>query len=228
MSDRHIITIDGPVGSGKSTAARGLAQKLGIRYFNSGALYRAIAWMGLDAGIDLDDTAALLTRLGQAKVEMREVAGETHLFLDGRDIMGEVFRNEISLEVHRVADPPTIRREVGRLAHELTAGWSFVTEGRDQGTEVWPEAQLKFYLDARPEVRAERRRLELEKRGEKVSLDDVLRQILERDERDRTRKVGALRRADDAIYVDNSDLDIEETVDRLFELASGRMRPEAS
>ena len=122
-----------------------------------------------------------------------------------------------------MADPPAMRREVGRLAHQLNATRSFVTEGRDQGTEVWPGAQVKFYLDARPEVRARRRRLDLEERGESISQAEVLRQILERDERDRTRKVGALRRAGDAIYVDNSDLDIEETIERLLELTRERL-----
>ncbi len=223
MSDQYIITIDGPAGSGKSTAARGLAQRLGISYFNSGALYRAITWMGLDTGIDLDDTGALIERLGRVKIELRDVDGKERLFLDGRDVADELFENKISREVHRVADPPAVRREVGRLAHELNAGRSFVTEGRDQGTEVWPEAQVKFYLDARPEVRARRRRLDLEERGERVPQDEVLRQILERDERDRARKVGALRRASDAIYVDNSDLDIEGTVERLLELARERL-----
>lgn len=223
MSDRYIITIDGPAGSGKSTAARGLARRLGISYFNSGALYRAITWMGLDAGMDLDDAPALIERLGRVRIELRDLDGTERLFLDGRDVTDGLFENKISREVHRVADPPTIRREVGRLAHELNAGRSFVTEGRDQGTEVWPEAQVKFYLDARPEVRAQRRRLDLEKRGERIRQEEVLRQILERDGRDRARKVGRLRRADDAIYVDNSDLDVEETIERLLELTRERL-----
>ena len=94
-----------------------------------------------------------------------------------------------------------------------------MAEGRDQGTEVFPEARVKFYLDARPEVRAERRQLDLESRGEKISRETVLRQILERDGRDRTRKVGALRRAPDAIYLDNSQLDIDQTAERLFAIA---------
>lgn len=224
MTDSYKITIDGTAGSGKTTAARGLARRLGIRYFSSGALYRAITWLGLASGIDLDDTRALMARLGQVKVETREVDGEERLLVDGRDVTDEIFRNEISREVHRVADPPVIRREVGRLAHALNADTSFVTEGRDQGTDVFPEAEVKFYLDARPEMRARRRRLELEKRGERISEEDVLREILERDERDCTRKVGALRRAEDAICVDNSDLDAGETVERLFELVQERLR----
>ena len=224
MGDRYVITIDGPAGSGKTTAARGLARRLGIRYFSSGALYRAIAWLGKTAGIDLDDSAALIGRLRDVNLETREVGGEVHLLLDGKDLTAELARNDISREVYRVADPPEIRREVGRLAHELNAGVSFVTEGRDQGTEVFPEARAKFYLDARPEVRAERRRVELEKLGERVSAEEVLRQIVERDGRDRTRKVGALRRASGAIDLDNSDLDPQETVERLFELVRERLK----
>jgi len=223
MRDHYLVTIDGPAGSGKTTAAQGLARRLGISYFNSGALYRAIAWLGLSSDIDLDDTSGLLERLRRTRFQTCEVDGAEHLFLDGRDVTGELFRNEISREVYRVADPPEIRREVGKLAHELNAGRSFVTEGRDQGTEVFPEADVKFYLDARPEVRAERRRLELEQRGEKISAEELLRQILERDERDRTRKIGALRRADDAIHLDNSGLDREETVDRMVKLVKERL-----
>lgn len=223
MSERYIITIDGPAASGKTTAARGLARRLGIQYFSSGALYRAITWMGLASGIDLDDTAAVLARLREAKIETREIDGKERLFLDGRDITDELACNEISREVHRVANPPSIRREAGRLAHELNAGRSFVTEGRDQGTEVFPEARVKFYLDARPEVRAKRRRLELEARGESISEEKLLEEILERDRRDRSREIGALRRADDAVVVDNSQLDEGATVERLLALLTGRL-----
>ena len=215
MSDRVIITIDGPAGSGKTTAARGLARRLGIRYFSSGALYRAITWMGMDVGIDLDDTDALIARLRETTVTTRDV--------DGRDVSDQLFQNVISREAYRVANPPALRREVGRLAHELNAGQSFVTEGRDQGTEVFPEATVKFYLDARAEVRAERRRRELAERGEPVDEDALLREITERDERDRTRPVGALRAASDAIVVDNSDLDQDETVARLYQLVRDRL-----
>jgi len=223
MSDRVIITIDGPAGSGKTTAARGLARRLGIRYFSSGALYRAITWMGMDVGIDLDDTDALIARLRETTVTTRDVDGREHLFLDGRDVSDQLFQNVISREAYRVANPPALRREVGRLAHELNAGQSFVTEGRDQGTEVFPEATVKFYLDARAEVRAERRRRELAERGEPVDEDALLREITERDERDRTRPVGALRAASDAIVVDNSDLDQDETVARLYQLVRDRL-----
>jgi cytidylate kinase len=223
MPDYYMVTIDGPAGSGKTTAAQGLARRLGIKYFNSGALYRAVAWMGLNSGIDLDDSSALLGRLKRTRVETREVDGVEHVFLDGRDVTVELFKNEISREVYRVADPAEIRREVGKLAHKLNADRSFVTEGRDQGTEVFPEADVKFYLDARPEVRAERRRVELEQRGEKISGEELLRQILERDERDRTREIGALRRAPDAICLDNSDVGREETVDRMVKLVKDRL-----
>jgi cytidylate kinase len=223
MPDYYIVTIDGPAGSGKTTAAQGLARRLGIKYFNSGALYRAIAWMGLSAGIDLSDTPALLARLKRTRIETREVDGKERLLLDGRDVTEELSRNEISREVYRVADPAEIRREVGKLAHKLNASRSFVTEGRDQGTEVFPEAAVKFYLDARPEVRAERRRLELEKRGERISREELLRQILERDERDRARKMGALRRADEAVYLDDSDLDREQTVEWMVGVVKKRM-----
>ncbi|HUV38738.1 MAG TPA: (d)CMP kinase [Planctomycetota bacterium] len=225
MSDRYIITIDGPAGSGKTTAARGLARRLGVKYFSSGALYRAIAWLGMRHGIDLDDTDTVLERLRSSRIALVEADGRERVCVDGEDVTDALSRNTISLEVHRVADPPAIRAEVGRLAHELNAGRSFVTEGRDQGTEVFPEATVKFYLDARPEVRAERRRRELESRGERVPAAKLLDEILERDRRDRERKVGALRMADDAVRVDNSDLDCDETVERLYDICTSRLEP---
>ena len=166
MSENYIITIDGPAGSGKSTAARGVARRLGIRYFNSGAIYRAIACLAMKHGIPLAETDSVVARVRRTKFETRNVVGAERMFLDDEDVTDRLFQNEISRQVYLVADPPAIRREVGRLARELNAGTSFVTEGRDQGTEVFPEARVKFYLDARPEKRAERRRLELESRGE--------------------------------------------------------------
>lgn len=222
MSDYDIITIDGPAGSGKSTAARALARRLRVTYFNSGALYRVIVYMGIRDGIALEDTAALLKRLGEVRIETRTVGGDEHVFLDSEDVHARLFANEISRQVFHVADPPALRREVGRLAHELTAGRSFVTEGRDQGTEVFPEATVKFYLDARPDERARRRWAELRSRGENVPEGKVLRQVVERDRRDLTRPVGALKKAADAIVVDNSELTVDETVDRLYELVKSR------
>ncbi len=223
MSEHYIITIDGPAGSGKSTAARGLARRLSIRYFNSGALYRAIACLAIRRGIPLVDTEAIVAQVRRTRFETRSVDGAEHVFLDGEDVTDALFQNEISRQVYLVADPPAVRREVGRLARELNAGTSFVTEGRDQGTEVFPEARVKFFLDARPEERAERRRIDLEARGERLTHEELLRQILERDRRDRSRPVGALRPAADAIRVDNSDFTPEQTAETLFRLAREKL-----
>jgi len=226
MREHYIITIDGPAGSGKSTAAQGLARRLGIRYFNSGALYRAIACLARRDGIALEDARAIVETARRTKFETRTVEGAERVFLDGEDVTDRLFHNDVSREVWKVADPPEIRREVGRLARELNAGVSFVTEGRDQGTEVFPEARVKFYLDARPEVRAERRRLELEARGQTLAREEILKQILERDHRDRSRPVGALRPAPDAMVVDDSDLTAEETARTLWALAKEKLRTE--
>ena len=223
MGENYVITIDGPAGSGKSTAARGLARRLGIRYFNSGALYRAITWLGLSAGIDLDDADALLARLGRTVISTREKDAQERVLVAGRDVTDELFQNRITREVWHVADAAPIRREIGRLAHRLNAGRSFVAEGRDQGTEVFPEADVKIYLDARPEVRSERRRAELELRGEHIAPEEMLRQVIERDTRDKSRPAGRLRMAPDAIRVDNSDFTPEQTLERLLDLVRGRL-----
>ncbi len=224
MSAHYIITIDGPAGTGKSTAAPALARRLGFRFFGSGSFYRAIAWMSLDAGITLDDSEAIVKHLRLAHVTMEEVDGRDRVYVDGRDVTDALFDNRISQVVYKVADPPIIRREASRLAREMTSGTSFVTEGRDQGTVVFPDADIKFYLDAGLEARAERRWRELQVKGDNTSLDEVRRQISERDERDRGREIGALTQPKDAIYVDNSDMTLEETIERLYDLASERLK----
>jgi cytidylate kinase len=223
MADPVIITIDGPAGSGKSTAARGLARRLGIRYFNSGALYRAVTWLGMEDGIDLDDSVRLLDRLSSVRIETHDTVEGERLLIDGCDVTGKLFQNEISRQVYHVADVLPIRRAVGRLARRLNEDVSFVAEGRDQGTIVFPEADVKFYLDAHPDERADRRWKELRERGEDVPRETVLREIRERDRRDFSRPVGPLKKPDDAIVVDNSQMTLEETVERLFELTRRRL-----
>lgn len=224
MKAHYIITIDGPAGTGKSTAAPALARKLEFRFFGSGSLYRAIAWMSLDAGISLDDSEAIVKHLRLAHISMKEVDGRDRVYVDGRDVTDALFDNRISQVVYKVADPPIIRREASRLAREMTRDTSFVTEGRDQGSVVFPDADIKFYLDASLEARAERRWKELQIKGDSTSLDEVRRQIGERDGRDRGREVGALRQPEDAIYVDNSDITLDETIERLYDLATERLK----
>ncbi len=208
-----IITIDGPAGSGKSTAARNLARALDIPFLDTGATYRAATLNALEQGADLDDADALAELTAQAQIDLHPDDGGTQVFLDGRDVSADVRRSEVTEQVRRLAGAPQVRAVLVDLQRQIGRRLGrFVTEGRDQGTVVFPDAELKFFLDAGPEHRARRRLEELRQRGESPDYERVLRAIRRRDEGDRTRAVGPLRVPPDAIIVDNSDWTPEQTL----------------
>jgi CMP/dCMP kinase len=203
-----IVTIDGPAGSGKSTAARLLADRLGFPFLDTGAMYRAVALESLSVGIDLDDEARV------AEVARRldiDALGST-VRANGRDVTAAIRAPEISGAASRVAANPAVREAMVCLQRQAAAGRDIVTEGRDQGTVVFPQAECKFYLTADPHERARRRQGELESQGERVSFDDLLAQILERDTRDKTRETSPLVPADDALHIDTSHMSPDEMV----------------
>ena len=206
-----IITIDGPAGAGKSTAARGLAERLGFEFLDTGAMYRAVALFCLDQRVDLANEAAIARAV--ANVELR--FDGRHILCNGRDVSVEIRSAEVSASSSVVAAVPEVRHEMVRLQREAAAGRNMVTEGRDQGSVVFADADCKFFLTADPSERAARRLEELERRGQPGSLDDVLAQIIDRDERDRNRPVGPLVMADDAIEIDSSSLTVDEILDLL-------------
>lgn len=216
-----IVTIDGPAGSGKSTAARGLARRLQFDFLDTGAMYRAVAWQCLQRSIDLHDESAV-TACARA---MQLRLDQQHVFVDGRDVTAEIRMPEVSHGSSIVASNPAVRRELAARQREFAQGRNIVTEGRDQGTAVFPNAECKFYVTANAEERAARRHRELVERHEQAEpFDDILRQIRERDERDKTRVVDPLRAAADAIRVDTSGLTPEAVLDRLESLVRERMK----
>jgi len=215
-----IVTIDGPAGSGKSTAARGLAERLQFDFLDTGAMYRAVAWRCLQASIDLHDADAVAAcaQAMQLRIEQQ------HVLVDGRDVTADIRMPEVSQGSSMVASNLAVRRELAARQREFAEGRNIVTEGRDQGTAVFPQAECKFYVTANPEERAARRQRELRERHEQdVPLEDILRLIRERDERDKTRIVDPLRAAEDAIRVDTSGLSPETVVERLEQLVRERM-----
>lgn len=218
-----IVTIDGPAGSGKSTAARGLARRLQFDFLDTGAMYRAVAWQCLQRSIDLRDEPAVAecTHVMRLRLEAQ------HVFVDDRDVTAEIRRPEVSHGSSIVASNPVVRRELAARQRDFANGRNIVTEGRDQGTAVFPHAECKFYVTANAEERAARRHRELLERHEQAEpFDDILRQIRERDERDKTRVVDPLRAAADAIRVDTSGLAPEAVLDRLESLVRERMARE--
>lgn len=218
-----IVTIDGPAGAGKSTVAKSLAERLGFGFLDTGAMYRAVALAALRRGLATQDAArwADLARRVQVRFQDQRV------LLDGEDVSDAIRTSQVTAHVRYAADNPQVRQHLVRLQQDIGRTGDIVTEGRDQGTVVFPHAECKIFLTATPEERARRRVHDLQQRGETPSLDDVLAQQLQRDERDCRRAVGPLVRAQDAVEVVTDGLSIEQVVDRLVEIVNSR-RPQGS
>ncbi len=205
-----IVAIDGPAGAGKTTATRNLARRLGYTYLDTGATLRAVALKALRSGADLDGDA--MVRLArEASIEFVGDEGE-RVWLDGEDVTAEIRTQEISTAASHISTHPEVRRALMGLWRTIGENGGVVMEGRDIGTVVFPDADLKFFLVARQEIRAERRYLEQQDRPRK-SLGKVAEELARRDRADRTRQVAPLVRAADAIEVDTSLLTPEQTVD---------------
>ncbi len=221
MGKKRIVAIDGPVGSGKTTVARRVAALLGYTHLDSGAMYRALGLKALRAGVSLDSVEALEELAGRTHVDLSRTTGapagaapqdggRLQVLLDGEEVTGQIRTTEVSLAASKVAVVPEVRRIL--VAEQRRAGHhgGVVMEGRDIGTVVFPDADLKIYLDASAEVRARRRLREHEARGDQMDFDQVVAELKERDQRDIERAVSPLTRAPDAVVVDATAMDIEE------------------
>ncbi len=214
-----IVAIDGLAGSGKSTTAKLVAKRLGYMHIDTGAMYRAVALKMLRSGVEINDNAAIEDMLRNTEVSEREEDGLTFVLLDGEDVTIEIRTPEISLWVGPVSENPLVREHLVRWQRELGRNGGVVLEGRDIGTVVFPNADLKVYMVADLKTRAKRRRKEMLLRGIDQSSGDVESALATRDLRDSTREHSPLRRAHDAIELDTSDMTIGDQVDRVVELA---------
>lgn len=225
---RLIVTIDGPAGTGKSTVARALARRLGLEFLDTGAMYRAAAVIALDGGIAPVDEDALCAAVERADLRFRWDRDPPELLAFGRCVMHRLREPEVTAIVSRIAALPRLRR--GLVARQQAIAREhprLLSEGRDQGSVVFPDADVKFYLDAAPGVRAARRADQLRAGGFDVSEAELLREIVARDESDSTRAEGPLVRPRDAVLVDTSALGFDEVVDRLEMLVRGALRARA-
>lgn len=212
------IAIDGPAGAGKSTIARAAAAQLGFIYVDTGALYRAIGLFAQQKKIDFADKNAIIALLGHLRVELAFADGEQRVLLCGEDVSDKIRTPEVSMAASAVSAIPEVRAFLFDLQKDMARHNNVVMDGRDIGTVVLPQADVKIFLTASAEVRARRRCLELEQKGTPAPYQDVLEDIKKRDYNDSHRAAAPLKQADDAVLVDTSDLTLEESISGLVGL----------
>ena len=221
---QHIqIAIDGPSGAGKSTISKAIAARLGIVYVDTGALYRTVGYYARSQGISLPAIAAVVDKLSDIHVEVRYVDGVQNVFLNGENLGDRIRENEISLYASAVGALPPVRAFLLDTQQRIARENSVIMDGRDIGTVVLPDAEVKVFLCADVETRARRRCLELEQRGTPKPFDEVLRDMEQRDYNDTHRAAAPLRPADDAIMIDNTDMDFAASLELLLDVIRGRV-----
>jgi cytidylate kinase len=208
-----VIAIDGPAGAGKSTVAKRLAEELGYSYLDTGAMYRAVALKVIREGLDVNREADLIAFLKETRVELVEREGRLRVTLDGEDVTEEIRAPEVSQAASKVSMLAPVRERMVELQRAFGARGGVVAEGRDIGTVVFPAADIKIYLDAMPEERARRRHVEMNQRQRTgVSLAEVRGELDERDRRDKGRALAPLTKADDALFLDSTAMDVEQVI----------------
>ena len=225
MKEHYAIAIDGPSGAGKSTLAKAIAAELKITYVDTGAIYRTIGYAAWQRGIAPEDEAAVLSLLPQLEIGIAHGGedGLQHMLLDGEDITDQIRLPQISMYASAVSAIPGVRDYLLETQRTFARRQSVIMDGRDIGTVVLPDADIKIYLTALPEIRAQRRFLELEQRGTPKPFEEVLAEIIERDYNDMHRDVAPLRAAEDAVVIDTSELDFEQSRELLLKTIEERL-----
>jgi len=216
QSKKTVIAIDGPAGSGKSTVSKMVAKRLGLLYIDTGAMYRALTLKAMRSGADLEDEGDLVEMARSTDIDLGYDNGCQVVLLDGEDVAGLIRTTDLTNKVKYIARVPGVRHEMVRMQRHMGEKSGAVMEGRDITTVVFPDADYKFYLDADPEERARRRFKELKESGSAVTLDEIKRDVIARDESDMLRSVGALKVADDAVVIDTTDLSIDGVVEEIM------------
>jgi len=221
---RIVIAVDGPAGSGKSSVSREAAKALGLRYIDSGAIYRAITWRLLEKYGTLDRSADYGGDLKELRIEQRfNPDGSTVTLVDGRDVSREIRSERIAASIGIVSDDPHIRGFVNGLLRSWSREESIIMDGRDIGSVVFPDADCKIYLDASVETRAIRRCGEYREMGKTVDVNEIKNQIMRRDAEDSSRPFGRLLKADEAVYIDTSHMTKDQVIQRIIRIAQSKM-----
>ena len=211
-----VIAIDGPAGSGKSTVAKLVAERLCYLYVDTGAMYRALTWKALKEKVDLEDEDALTSLSRQTEIALKEERGELKVFVDGEEVTEAIRKESVTENSFYLARVPSVRAEMVKQQRKMARENSLVMEGRDIGTVVFPKAELKVYLDASLKERTRRRFLELKEKGINTDLETIKKQLQARDKKDKGRKVAPLKIARDAFVIDSTRMKIEEEVDLIL------------
>ncbi|MEA3364853.1 MAG: (d)CMP kinase [Candidatus Hydrogenedentes bacterium] len=217
----EIVAIDGPVGAGKSSVGRCVADKLGFAYLDTGAMYRAATWWAIQRGVDFDDPRALAAATGEIPLDMREEDGQLQVIVGGKDITEAIRTPEITRQIFKLDHVPAVRAHLVKMQRALGARRPTVADGRDMGTVVFPNARWKIYLDASVDERVRRRAAQLAEKGVQVNMAELRREVEERDHKNMTRQVSPLRKADDARLVDTTHLSFDEAVNAIVNIVRG-------
>ena len=220
---KFIIAIDGPAGAGKSTVAKRLAMELGYTYMDTGAMYRAFAWKVKKEETDLGNEKELKKALEETRIELMEQNSHLRVLIDGVDVTVQIRTPEISQMASKVSALKMVREKMVEFQRVIGSQGGVVVEGRDIGTVVFPRAEVKIYLDASQQERARRRYQELEAQGKKVTLEETLEEMIERDRRDQERDISPLRKAEDAIVIDSTSLEVESVVQSILQAVKKKM-----
>ncbi|MBR0198807.1 MAG: (d)CMP kinase [Oscillospiraceae bacterium] len=227
MMKNFDVAIDGPSGAGKSSLARRCAAELGLLYVDTGAIYRTVGLAALRRGVDPKKEEAVAAILPELEIGMGYEDGEQRMYLNGEDVSREIRMPEISMYASDVSAHAAVRSFLLEMQRKLARENCVIMDGRDIGTVVLPEAKLKIYLTASPEARAERRMKELQAKGVEQPYEEVLRDIIQRDEQDMNREVAPLRQAEDAVLVDTTEIDFDQSFELLCGIIRERMEAEA-
>ena len=213
-----IITIDGPAGVGKSTVSQMLAKRLGVSFLDTGAMYRALTLAAMNEKADLNKTAQLLDILKRKVLQFDISGGVMKVSIDGIDVSEEIREPSVTANVRYIAEKPELRKELVQMQRDFARQHGgIVTEGRDQGTAVFPDADFKFFLTAGAEERARRRQAQLGESGKEADLEELRENIEKRDASDKNRTVGPLTPADDAIVIDTTNMEVQQAVEKIAE-----------
>ena len=217
MKKRLIIAIDGPAGSGKSTVAKEVARRLGILYADTGAMYRALTLKAMREKIDFKNKNMLIELVGRIDIVLKTNDDfALSVLLDGEDVTDEIRKNSVTNNIKHIAHIPEVRKQMVALQRKIASSGRAVLEGRDIGTIVFPDANRKIYLDANSGERAKRRHKELKEKGHDITIEEIEKDVEERDYTDKNRAAGPLKKADDAIVIDTTNLTIAEVVERII------------